>query len=426
MFRCSRPLLFATAVALLLAIAQTVVADGLVVKPRNYKGSLEERAQEAIIVFHAGSEVDEAEEDLILKISVTGEADQFAWIIPLPSQPDVQPEDAALFAELFKYVETRRTRRSKHSSDTKSAAVGAADASKESAGVTVLSRKTVGKFDVAVVREETAGMLNVWLEDEGFQTLPDAEDVIGFYRKLGYVFTCIKVSETALGEGDQLDLHPLRFTFRTGGRDGIYFPMRLTGLQSAPFDINLYVFYRYWLNDQLNSFGYKHHGFELIHRDWDTPQCEANGGKAWSAPLTDPYLHDLAESLPAVTKFFQKRHAGSRFYLTNIQARNLQPQDVRNDAGDLWLFPYYTRTKQIPYDASSGQPAALHWPHRTTEALASGGFVTDSVPQDRSPADGSAKTSRQYVPWLSAGVVILVLVGAFFVYRSQRLRNAAA
>jgi hypothetical protein len=30
------------------------------------------------------------------------------------------------------------------------------------------------------------------------------------------------------------DLHAMRFSFLTGGREAIYFPMKLTGLQQQP------------------------------------------------------------------------------------------------------------------------------------------------------------------------------------------------
>ena len=65
---------------------------------------------------------------------------------------------------------------------------------------------------------------------------------------------------------------------RTGGTDGIYFPMKMTSLQKEPFNINLYVFYKDWLNDQLSKYGYAHRGFTLKHRDWDTHDCIPNAG----------------------------------------------------------------------------------------------------------------------------------------------------
>ncbi|MHC4078659.1 MAG: DUF2330 domain-containing protein, partial [Planctomycetota bacterium] len=325
--------------------------------PKNYKGSLEEKAQEAIIVFHGSKAAGGAVEDLVLKISVQGSAKTFGWVVPFPTKPEVFREDAKLFSELFRYVEMRRYhgRKKAKSRGNKLEAQGAA------APVKVLSRKIVGKFDVAVVREDKKGALNTWLEEEGFQTLPDAEDVIGFYREKNYVFACIKVSDAALKADEAIQLHPLRFTFKTGGRDGIYFPMKMTGLQTAPFDVNLHVFYRAWLNDKLSKYGYVHRGFRLRFRDFDSPKCEANAGKTWSAPADDSYLAAYAKQLPTVTRFFQKLHPGERYYLTNIQAKQMRPQDVRQWRDDLWLFPYYVDRSFVPYDARPGGPAALTW-----------------------------------------------------------------
>lgn len=329
--------------------------DGLVIPPRDYEGSLEERAQEGIIIFHASEEPGEATEDLILKISVHGDAQEFAWVIPFPHEPKIAKEDAKLFKELFGYVEARQYSTPKKGQN-EGAAIESTDA-KPLNRVDVLSRKIVGDFDIAVVREKAAGGLNPWLRENGYQQLKDADDTLGFYRDKEYVFACIKVSSAALESERSVDSHPLRFSFKTGGRDGIYFPMKMTGLQSDPFDVNLYVFYQFWLNDNLSPFGYEHRGFHRRYRDWDSPQCEPNGGKAYSLPDKDPFLRSYDHLLPTVTKLFQKLHPGAKYYLTNIQAKQLNPEDVRQWADDLWLFPYYTNSKMVPYDARPGGPA---------------------------------------------------------------------
>jgi hypothetical protein len=90
-----------------LILARQAYGDGDVVPPRDYEGSLEERAQEAIIVFHGSDEPGGSIEDLILKISVAGEVDHFAWVVPFPPVPEAFPEESELFAELFAYVERR-------------------------------------------------------------------------------------------------------------------------------------------------------------------------------------------------------------------------------------------------------------------------------------------------------------------------------
>lgn len=405
---------FALAVfAIALFACTTAFADGKIVRPRNYQGSLEEKAQEAIIVFHESDKPGEAIEDLILKITVAGEVDNFAWVVPLPNEPETKQEDAALFKELFDYVEARQRRTHSGAKSEKDSAKDAPAA--EAKPVEVLSRKIVGSYDVAVVKENEPGKLNAWLESEGYQPLTDGEDVIDFYRQKSYVFACIKVAARELAEHKQIDLHPLRFTFKTGGRDGIYFPMRMTGLQSEPFDVNLYVFYRFWLNDERNAFGYVHRGMKLKYRDWDTPQCTADGGKAWSAPQTDPLLKNLASRVETVAGFFQKRYPGDRFYLTNIQAHGLKAADIREWADDLWLFPAY-RGRFVPYDARPGGVAAGTYKHVSIDA------------DDESQLDASEEVydrdewrARLTIKVVAAAAAMLALVGiAWFVVRAVR------
>ena len=334
-----------------------VFGDGKVMPPLNYSGSLEEKAQEAIIVFTPGTGEKSAVEDLIIKIQVEGKVDDFAWVVPLPSKPTTHEEEAILFKECYNYVQSRLRPPPKASGSAKKTD-SANKAKPTPQEVEVLSREVVGSYDVAVVKEKTAGTLNAWLKKEGFQELNNAEDIIGFYRKKGYVFACMKVAETGLSKAGKVDLHPLRFTFETGGRDGIYFPMKMTSLQEDPFDVNLYIFYRAWLNDHINGYGFEHRGFDLKWRDYDTDQCQANAGKTWSTPKSDPYLKSHAAKIPELTRFFQAHHPGKRFYLTNITARGLKPKRVRSWDKDLWMFPYYTDSKMVPYDAREGGAAA--------------------------------------------------------------------
>lgn len=335
-----------------------LLGDGLLKASATYEGSLEERSQEAIIIFRMSRIPGEAMEDLILKITVQGETDDFAWIIPFPNKPEVKQADARLFEELFDYVQYRRRERLAEKKNWKGGMGGGAFDD-----VDVLSREVVGSYDVAVVRENTPGTLNRWLQDEGYQPIQDGRDVIEFYRRKGYVFTCIKVSDARLKAHTPADLHPLRFTFKTGGRDGIYYPMKMTGLQTTPFDVNLYVFFQWWLNDGLNEYGYQHRGFHLKYRDWDTPRCIPNAGKNWANPRRDVFLAPAAGRVPTVAGLLRTLHPNQRYYLTNVRALSLDPAEVRKWKDDLWLFPYYRNPRFVPYDVREDGPASEgYWP----------------------------------------------------------------
>ncbi len=128
--------------------------------------------------------------------------------------------------------------------------------------------------------------------------------------------------------------------------------MRLTSLQEAAFDLNLYVFTNSWINDRLNAFGFHHQGLTLRFRDFDTPTCVANAGKWYAEPAKDSYLSDYAPTLGETAKLFQKLSRRGKFYLTNIQAHDIQPAKLRQQRDDLWMFPYYTAAGMVPYDAA--------------------------------------------------------------------------
>ena len=220
------------------------------------------------------------------------------------------------------------------------------------------------------------------------------------------MFACVKVQNATTDTDGTASLHPLRFTFQTGGVDGIYFPMKLTSLQSEPFAVNLYVFYRAWLNDNLTKHGYVQRGFTLKYRDWDSPECEPNGGKNYSAPQEDPFLRSASPFLPTVTRLFQKLHPGERYYLTNIQAHQLNPADVRQWQDDLWLFPYYTKAGRVPHDARPGGVASASWPN-------------DIEDDDEDDDEGPLRLPRRF-PWLvGAGAVLAgcVIGGACWWWR---------
>ena len=169
------PLLSVVNAALLTCLtAPQASADGLVFRPVAYKGSLNERSQEAIIIFHSGDKPGEATQDLILKISVQGDVDQFGWVVPLPSVPQTGKEEVRLFEELHKYVQARLAAGSAKPKGDKKEKSSAEAERAFAEGVEVISRKTVGSFEVSIVKEKRAGSLNQWLTDKSTSPLPAA------------------------------------------------------------------------------------------------------------------------------------------------------------------------------------------------------------------------------------------------------------
>ena len=73
--------------------------------------------------------------------------------------------------------------------------------------------------------------------------------------------------------------------------------------------------------------------------------------KPGRSPKTIPTSATSASRIPKLKKFFQARYPGERFYLTNLVARDLDPETIRDWTDDLWMYPYYTKKDFVPYDA---------------------------------------------------------------------------
>ena len=294
------------------------LADGKLVPPyeaAEYEGSLQERSQEAIIVYSEGLE------DLVIKVSYEGEPAEFAWVIPFPSEPEIHPAHAELFEELFNYVDYRLWEEDQPLIDLHLGFGKKAEEGRE--GVHVLSEKVVGSYETTVLEATAPGGLNGWLGENGYQALPD--DIVEFYRRKGWVFAAIKVHEAA-GAGERV-LHPLRFRFRPDKEDAMVYPMKISGYQDQPMDINIYVFYESWINVDADENGSLAKGFLARYKE------------GWSDKWSTLQLEH--EPLQRVRQFFLNTHANEWFYLTNIYQRQLKPADIRAWTEDLYIYPHY-------------------------------------------------------------------------------------
>lgn len=108
-------------------------------------------------------------------------------------------------------------------------------------GVTVLARERVGVFDTAVIRGETGEAATKWLDANGFHTPSAARPALDAYAKDGWCFAVARVHATDgnTAEPGTLRPHPLAFRFKTGRA---VYPLRLTGVQSEPCRVKLWVF----------------------------------------------------------------------------------------------------------------------------------------------------------------------------------------
>jgi len=104
--------------------------------------------------------------------------------------------------------------------------------------VTVMASARVGVFDISTISAKTAAGLLDWLRENEFAISTNAQPVIADYVKRGWVFVASKIAREQSATATNA-IHPLSFTFPVA--QPVY-PMRLTGVDAVPLQVELYVF----------------------------------------------------------------------------------------------------------------------------------------------------------------------------------------
>lgn len=208
--------------ALIVALALSITpakADGGIFYPPGYYTA--ETTQKAFIYYSGQTE------NLVIVSSFKGNAKDFAWIIPTPSLPTIDKAKTGLFNNLSEIT---------HAAGALGPVYGVGfglSGSLKSAPVEVVSEKTVGNYDTAVLKATDENALAIWLSNHGYSFPKDKSANLKSYVDEGWYFAIAKIrpelvssTEVAnqLSEGT---LTPLRLTFQT---DKIIYPMKLTGI----------------------------------------------------------------------------------------------------------------------------------------------------------------------------------------------------
>ena len=115
---------------------------------------------------------------------------------------------------------------------------GNATASNATEAGVVVERKRVGSYETAIIESKDANALRAWFQTNGYAMPPSADSVVAEYVREGWVFAAAKLRRDA-GGSEQSSVHPLSFQFATAQS---VFPMRLTGVESGPVQVALYLF----------------------------------------------------------------------------------------------------------------------------------------------------------------------------------------
>jgi hypothetical protein len=213
---------------LLLIIAalcvSTVYADGVFVW--NKGADIHQPAQKAIIYFEGTNEV------MILQVKYEGPPRDFAWVVPLPSKPDVAAIDAnkSPFEEISLYTQLRRR-------------WGGRGKGLQTEQVTVLERKVVGVYDIAILAASNADALSSWLNKNGYTFPKKRREVLGYYTSKNWFYVAMRIDRKALKSNEIKklstgELQPIRFSFAT--KEMVY-PLKISSVNAGETEVLLYI-----------------------------------------------------------------------------------------------------------------------------------------------------------------------------------------
>ena len=199
-----------------------------------------------------------------VQIQYSGEAADFAWVLPVPSPPEVGVSRDELFSELEFATRPVFSLEVDWSFDTCGPQVedflGGCSTCAQTDGypVEVVARDRVGPYESVVITAEDAGAVVDWLTDNGYQLGDTGPELLAPYTEEGYYFLALRLAPDR-GVGD---LVPVALTYKAE-RPGI--PIRLTAVAVQP-DMPVFV----WIlgDHRAVPVNYRHVHVNEARLDW--------------------------------------------------------------------------------------------------------------------------------------------------------------
>ncbi|MCK4304091.1 MAG: DUF2330 domain-containing protein [Candidatus Eisenbacteria sp.] len=234
------PILVALLFLLLSVVSQCAWADGAFFS--SYGKDIYEPSQKALIFYDSARQ----REDLIIQAGFEGNTTDFAWVVPVPSLPDLDTADNQLFEECYSLTKPLSRKRGSmwgcsRDSDTPTKTGGRDD-------IHIYDEQLVGIYQTLTVGADDGATLADSLEAWGYlhqENRGEAEAALQFYINKSWYFVAMKVDPSSsvwnsnAGGYWHGGLDPIRFSFDT---EQIVYPMRISALSAMDqTEVLLYV-----------------------------------------------------------------------------------------------------------------------------------------------------------------------------------------
>lgn len=205
-----------------------------------------------------------------VQIQYQGEAERFAWVIPVPKNPKFEVGSEPLFQAMLNgsvpaygfttSADVCETRSSNDSAGGGAFASGGAGGGAGSQGPQVVQRTQAGAFEIVVLEGGTAAEVSKWLGDNGYQASDAAPAILDEYVQKGFLFAAVKLTA---GTGVN-EIHPLVFSYEG---DEPCVPIKLTAV-AATEDMSVRTFFLG--KERVVPTNYKHMTLNPVRIDWQS------------------------------------------------------------------------------------------------------------------------------------------------------------
>ncbi|MFA5069967.1 MAG: DUF2330 domain-containing protein [Patescibacteria group bacterium] len=206
---------------LLILVPIKTSADGMIVPMPDYY--MYESDQRAVILYEGGTQT----ETMVLSVKFQGNAKDFAWIIPVPNQPEITKGSDTLFTAVSELTQGN------YYNYYGASELGLGSTRNVTQDVSVVETKKVDYYDITTLTSTDSQALVKWLNDNGYPYPAGSEYIFNSYITNNWYFVALKIDTTALaGTAATTDLReghatPLKLTFKA---KNLVYPLKISSV----------------------------------------------------------------------------------------------------------------------------------------------------------------------------------------------------
>ena len=189
--------------------------------------------QLAMIVF------DDMVEKIIFQIDYAGDAEDFAWVIPVPGYPKLFSVEDEIFYELYQL--TKITPPSNFGCGW---GAGYPVPGEEDGGVHIWEENQVGIYQTTTLSATDPNSLVGWLNDNGYAFPTEGQEILDYYVQKNWFFVAMKIQAKEIVNNSEYysgAIQPLGIMFFS---DEIVYPLKISSLSvpSGGTEVLVYTF----------------------------------------------------------------------------------------------------------------------------------------------------------------------------------------